>query len=266
MGLVLVCGQPEMVREISANHLQAFEVRQRPGFDVGGGSLISCGIACVANVDEASVEWLDGLARRWPLTPLVPVAPWSSEVARCLADHPQLLKDTIWQKDIPDRLASRVAALTAAHFLERTAQRFIAGLGPPLEIGDFLECAWAVTSSPGENVQKVAASAGVNLRNLRRKWRSVPFRASLLEVVQWGVLARALRARDRQNREGLPQNWFAAAYAAGISERTLERLTKKFLGRTPGERIASGFDQAHALLEERFVAWLEEASPQHPTE
>ena len=145
-------------------------------------------------------------------------------------------------------LPSRVAELMGGHFLERAAETVRALLAPSQVIERFIECAW-VAPLPCRTVSRAAAQVGTTVRALRRRWAALRFDAELREVIQWGLLGRAVTLRQRSS------SWYAVAHELRISERSLERISRRRLGVTPRAALTSG----SAWAEERFEVWLEAA-------
>lgn len=176
------------------------------------------------------------------------VARLAHDTVDVLRKWPEVLERVVWVAEAQEKLRPDVAALLAPHFLERAADTLISFLDPPNPVKWLIRKVWT-DPSPATSVKRAAEAKGVGLTTLKDAWASLPFSAELRELVDWGLLGRAVTHRQRG------ASWSEAAGWLGITEARLERIAARRLRVEPA--VIDEMDAA--WVEERFAEWFEEA-------
>jgi hypothetical protein len=162
-----------------------------------------------------------------PLLLLVPLSPSCVDiVVPFLTDR---LASIVWDAQPPEALQEALCRALHSDPL-REFHRFVHGTVHPSAVVSNVFRLVCLEPRPPSSVRALAERIGVAESTLRYHWAMHFPAPRLRELIQWSLFLRGVTEAERANR-------LSASRIAGVHIRTLQRMSRRLLGRSFGETV-----------------------------
>lgn len=169
----------------------------------------------------------------YPRHQVLVVTHQTDEVLRALADV-GLLGHAIWLPQDHAAIRERVVAIARPHFLDK-ALDLLSDASVPDGACRFFMVAWT-SNPPAQTVSEAISVLDAGESVIRDQWHSAGLDIHLKEVIDWGVLGRAVAERT----DGA--SWTRVAIGLHTNDRHLRRIARRLLDASLTELDAMGME------------------------